>query len=191
MVLQSARSLRRAPGGFVFYIYLLAPYVLLDHLGVLCPLQAVVGVNLVFELGSYLPVVVEGGAFLHVLVVGRDNQAAIGLAYLDHLPWYEGGAGAEEAHLHPDVLGLVILVHEEVVDLADHVAVWVVDRVAGESVFFRRELVAAPFHVCLHRRVLVTYVTTPNPLCGTLNNAHAETSAERLAGRRSGRSPAP
>src|SRR3712207_8925766 len=56
----------------------------------------------------------------------------------------EGGAGAEEAHLYAYVLGLIALVHEEVVYLADLRAGLVVDLVAGEAILDRREPVAAP-----------------------------------------------
>src|ERR687894_363744 len=124
-------------------------------------LQPVVGVNLVLKLRGDLTVVIEGRAVLYVAVVGRDDQAAISLAYLDHLPRDQGGLGAQKTHLHPEVLGLIVLIQEQVVDLADFVAVGVVDGVAGILVFDGREPIAASFHACLPHRGLVSFVATP------------------------------
>src|SRR3712207_9573824 len=71
----------------------------------------------------------------------------------------EGGAGAEEAHLYAYVLGLIALVHEEVVYLADLRAGLVVDLVAGEAILDRREPVAALF-ILRHANLLVCVAFT-------------------------------
>src|SRR4028118_1862823 len=64
------------------------------------------------------------------------------------LPRSEGASGAQEAHLDADVLGGVVLVDEQVVYLADLLAVAVVDGVVRVLVFDRREPVAALLHSC-------------------------------------------
>src|SRR5919107_4194863 len=109
--------------------------------------QAVVGADLVLVLGGYLPIVVEGRPVL---------DGALGLGDLDEAPLVvyggdvrrdEGGAGAQEAHLHAEVLRLVVLVEEQVVYLADLRPALVHHGVTSVLVFDRREPVAALFHV--------------------------------------------
>src|SRR5829696_1799929 len=108
--------------------------------------EAVVGVDLVLELGRDLPVVVEGGAVLGLILVGvYGNGPARVVGGANGLPGDEGAPGPEEAHLHADVLGLVRLVDEEVVHLADLLTHPIVDRVAGEAILDRREPVRALF----------------------------------------------
>src|SRR5215208_1846414 len=75
-------------------------------------LEAVVGVDLVLELGGDLPVVVEGGAVLGGLLVGGEDYRLPLLVDGSHLERDQGGVGAQEAHLHADVLGPVVPVHE-------------------------------------------------------------------------------
>jgi hypothetical protein len=107
-----------------------------------------VGVDLLLVVGGYVLVVVEGGTFLSLRLVNRDLDAPVVLVDRGDLPRNEGASGAQEAHLHADVLGLVVLVDEQVVDLADLVAVAVVDGVVRVLVFDRREPVAALLHRC-------------------------------------------
>src|SRR5215216_8029940 len=110
-------------------------------------LEAVVGIDLVLELRRDLPVIVEGGAVLGRGLVGRDGDRpslVVGGAY--RLPRDEGAPRPEEAHLDAYILGLVALVHEEVIYLADLLARWVVDLVSGVPILQRREPVAALFH---------------------------------------------
>src|SRR5215203_3870082 len=108
--------------------------------------EPVVGTYLVLVLGGYLVVVVEARPVLdHALgLVDLDEALAIVHGRCVHRD--EGGAGAEEAHLHPDVLGLVVLVEKEIVHLADLLPVHVAYRVPGVAALVRREPVGAMLH---------------------------------------------
>src|SRR5215217_2279132 len=75
-------------------------------------LKAVVGVELLLELRGDLVVVVEGGAVLGGLLVGGEDYRLPLLVDGSHLERDQGGVGAQEAHLHADVLGPVVPVHE-------------------------------------------------------------------------------
>ncbi len=105
-------------------------------------LEAVVGVDLVLELGGDLPIIVEGRAVLGRLLVRCDHYGLARVVDRGHLERDQGGAGPEEAHLYAYVLGLVVLVDEQVVDLADLLVGVVVDGVACEAVLYRREPIA-------------------------------------------------
>src|SRR5215210_2435588 len=74
------------------------------------PLQPVVGVDPLLVIGGYVLVVIEGGAVLGRGLVHRYLDAAIVLVGPGYLPGDEGGTHAQEAHLHADVLRLVVLV---------------------------------------------------------------------------------
>src|SRR5215217_8091772 len=75
-------------------------------------LEAVVGVDLILKLWGDLPVVVEGGAVLGGLLVGGEDYRLPLLVDGSHLERDQGGVGAQEGHLHADVLGPVVCVHE-------------------------------------------------------------------------------
>src|SRR5918993_473191 len=75
-------------------------------------LKAVVGVDLILKLWGDLPVVIEGGAVLGGLLVGGEDYRLPLLVDGSHLERDQGGVGAQEAHLHADVLGPVVCVHE-------------------------------------------------------------------------------
>src|SRR5919112_6061908 len=101
------------------------------------PLQPVVGVDPLLVVGRYVPIVVEGGAFLDLRLVHRDLYAVPLLIDPCKLPGDKARPlKPEEAHLHANVLGLIALVDEEVVDLADLLAVAVVDFVPGVLVLY-------------------------------------------------------
>src|SRR5215208_7873377 len=80
-----------------------------DGLGTL---KAVVGVDLLLKLWGDLVVVVEGGAVLGGLLVGGEDYRLPLLVDGSHLERDQGGVGVQEAHLHADVLGPVVPVHE-------------------------------------------------------------------------------
>ena len=113
-----------------------------------CGPEPVVGTHLVLVLGGYLVVVVKVRPVLHRALGLVDRQALALLVGRDEVHGDEGAAGAEEAHFDADVLGLVVLVDEQVVYLADLVAVAVVDGVPLVLVFDRREPIAALLHRC-------------------------------------------
>src|SRR5215208_2630741 len=75
-------------------------------------LEAVVGVELLLKLWGDLPVVVEGGAVVERLLVGGEDYRLPLLVEGSHLERDQGGVGVHEAHLHADVLGPVVCVHE-------------------------------------------------------------------------------
>jgi hypothetical protein len=104
-------------------------------LGGLGALEAVVGVDLVLELRRDLLVVVGGGAALGLVLVGRDSDGPAFVGRAHRLPRDEGAPRHLEAHLHAYVLGLVVLVDEEVVYPSNLQAGLVVDLVSGEAVF--------------------------------------------------------
>src|SRR5215208_5323883 len=106
-------------------------------------LEAVVGVDLILKLWGDLPVVIESRAVLERLLVGGEDYRLPLLVDGSHLARDQGGVGAQEAHLHADVLGLVVCVHEKVVYLAHLLVVRVVDGIAGEAVFYCRKPVGA------------------------------------------------
>src|SRR5918995_6203747 len=93
-------------------------------------LEAVVGVDLVLEFGGDLPIVIEGRAVLERLLVCCDLDELPLVVDPHHLERDQGGTGSEEAHLNAYVLGLVVLVEEQVVYVADLLVVLVVDCVA-------------------------------------------------------------
>src|ERR671921_1514751 len=106
--------------------------------------KAVVGVDLVLELRRDLPVVIEGGAVLERLVVCCDLYDLLRIVDPCHLERDQGGRRSQEAHLHAYVLGMVALVYEQVVYVADLLVVLVVDRVGCEAMsYFLRKLVSA------------------------------------------------
>src|SRR5215208_6683587 len=106
-------------------------------------LKAVVGVDLVLELGGGLTFVIEGGAVLERLLVCCDLDGLLRVVDPRHLERDQGSTAPQEAHLHAYVLGLVALVYEQVVCVADLLIMLIVDRVACVSIFYFRELVSA------------------------------------------------
>src|SRR5215218_7229528 len=105
--------------------------------------QAVVGANLVLVLRGDLTVVIEGRAVLDdALGLGDFDDASLMVCGGD-VHRDQGGAGAEEAHLHAEVLWLIVLVKEQIVYLADLRPAFVHHGVASILVFYRRESVAA------------------------------------------------
>src|SRR5918993_1136017 len=108
-------------------------------------LEAVVGVDLVLELGGDLTVVIEGGAVLERLLVCCDLDGLPRVVDPCHLERDQGGAGPQEAHLHAYVLGAIVLVYEQVVDLAQFLIMPIVDYVACVAILYFRELVSVCF----------------------------------------------
>src|SRR5215203_630253 len=107
-------------------------------------LEAVVGVDLVLKLGGDLTVIIEGRAILDRLLVCCDLDDLPRVVDPRHLERDQGGTGSQEAHLNAYILGLVTLVEEQVVYVADLLVVLVVDRVACVAIlYFLRELVSA------------------------------------------------
>src|SRR5919112_4087449 len=112
-------------------------------------LQPVVGVDPLLIVGCYVPIVVEGGAFLDLGLVHRDLDAVALFVYPGKLPRDKARPlEPEEAHLYANVLGLIALVDEEVVDLAYLLVVAVVDLVPCVLLFDARESIAAVLHRC-------------------------------------------
>src|ERR671912_555080 len=109
--------------------------------------KAVVGAHLVLVLGGDLTVVVESRSVLNGALGLGDLDEALLVVYGGDVRRDQGGAGAEEAHLHAEVLRLVALVEEQVVYLTDLRPALVHHGVARVLVFDRREPVAALFHV--------------------------------------------
>src|SRR5919107_6250335 len=108
--------------------------------------QAIVGAHLVLVLGGDLPIVIEGRTVLdRVLRLGYLDEAAL-FVHRGDVRRDEGGAGAKEAHLHAEVLRLIVLVEEQVVDLTDLRPALVNHGVACVLVFDRCEPVAAFLH---------------------------------------------
>src|SRR5215213_7356431 len=127
-------------------VHLLIALVIPVGAGALDGPEAIVGAHLVLVLGGDLPVVVEGWAvFDRVLGLG-DLDGALLVVYGGDVRWDEGGAGAEEAHLHAEVLRLIVHVEEQVVYLTDLRPALVHHGVTSVLVFDRREPVAALFH---------------------------------------------
>src|SRR5215208_3201060 len=112
--------------------------------------QAVVAAHPLLVLGCDLLVVVEAGAvFDPVFGRGDFDDVAI-LAHRDYVHGDQGRLGTQKAHLHADVLGIVALVHEQVVDLADLLTVAVVDLVARVPLLELREAIATLFSQNAH-----------------------------------------
>src|SRR5215208_4608038 len=112
-----------------------------DGLGTL---KAVVGVDLLLELRRDLTVVIEGGALLERLLVCCDLDELPRIVDPCHPERDQGGTRSQEAHLHADVLGIVALVYEQVVHVADLLVALVVDCVACVTIlYFLREPVSA------------------------------------------------
>src|SRR5215217_4085281 len=107
-------------------------------------LKAVVGVDFVLELGGDLPVVIEGRAVLERFLVCCDLYDLPRVVDPCHLVRDQGGTRSQKAHLHAYVLGMVALVYEQVVYVADLLVALVVDRVTCEAVsYVLRKLVSA------------------------------------------------
>src|SRR5919112_4828098 len=107
-------------------------------------LKAVVGVDLVLELWGDLTVVVEGGTVLERLLVCCDLYDLPRVVDPCHLERDQGGTRSQEAHLHAYVLGMVVLIQEQVVYVADLLVALVVDRVTCQAMsYFLREPVSA------------------------------------------------
>src|SRR5919107_5336932 len=107
-------------------------------------LKAVVGVDLVLELWGDLTVVIEGGAVLERLLVCCDLDELPRVVDPCHLERDKGGTRSQKAHLHTYVLGMVALVYEQVVYVADLLVVLVVERVGCEAMsYFLRKLLSA------------------------------------------------
>src|SRR5215213_4508829 len=98
-------------------------------------LHPVVVEDLPLELRGYLPVVAEGRAVLYRLFVRCYLDEPSFVVHADDVYRDQGRARAQEAHLHADVLWVVVLVHEEVVDLADLLVVHVVNGVLRVQIF--------------------------------------------------------
>src|SRR5215217_993494 len=107
--------------------------------------QAIVEADLVLVLGGDLTVVVEGRAVLDGALGLGDLDEALLVVYGDDVRRDQGGAGAEEAHLHAEVLRLVVLVQKQVIYLADLRSALVHHGVASVLVFDRCEPVASLF----------------------------------------------
>src|ERR671920_571838 len=109
-------------------------------------LEAVVGVDLVLELGGDLPVVIEGGAALERLLVYCNLDDLPRVVYPRYMERDQGSTGPQEAHLNAYVLRAIVLVYEQVVYVADLLVASVVDRVAYVAIFyFLREPLSARF----------------------------------------------
>src|SRR5215216_1860146 len=120
-------------------------------------LQPVVGVDLLLIIRCYVPIVVEGGALLNLGLVYRDLNAVSLFVDPNKLPGDKARPlEPEETHLYADVLRLIVLVDEEIVYLADLLAVAVVDLVPCVLVFDRCESIAAVLHRCDSPRVVVS-----------------------------------
>src|SRR5215212_1697888 len=76
--------------------------------------QAIVGADLVLVLGGDLTIVVEGWPVLNGALGLGDLDEALLAVYGGDVRRDQGGAGAEEAHLHTEVLRLVALVEKQV-----------------------------------------------------------------------------
>src|SRR5215217_790397 len=109
--------------------------------------KAVVGAHLVLVLGGDLTIVVESRSVLNGALGLGDLDEALLVVYGGDVRRDQGGAGAEEAHLHAEVLRLVALVEKQVVYLTDLRPALVHHGVTSVLVFDRREPVAALFHV--------------------------------------------
>src|SRR5215211_658935 len=95
-----------------------------------------VRVDPLLELGGYLRVVAEaGGPFDGVFIRGDLHELA-NVVHPNDVHGDQRGWAAEEAGLDADVLGHVVLVNEEVVDLADLLVVPVVDLVPFEPLTY-------------------------------------------------------
>src|SRR5215218_6012495 len=81
--------------------------------------KAVVGAHLVLVLGGDLPIVVEGRSVLNGALGLGDLDEALLVVYGGDVRRDQGGAGAEEGHLHAEVLRMVALVEKQVVYLTD------------------------------------------------------------------------
>jgi hypothetical protein len=79
--------------------------------------------------------------------------------------------GAQKAHLDTEVLGLVALIDEEVVYLADLAASGVIDLVGGEAVLYLHEPIGSGFslHACTS---LLTYRCHALLACIINNHTH-------------------
>src|SRR5918994_1764213 len=106
-------------------------------------LEAVVGVDFILEFGGDLPVVIEGGAVLERLLVCCDLYDLPRVVDPRDLERDQGSTGPQEAHLHAYVLGLVVLIQEQDVDLAQLLIMLIVYCVACVSIFYFREPVSA------------------------------------------------
>src|SRR5215212_582668 len=105
----------------------------LDGLGTL---KAVVGVDLLLELRGDLTVVIEGGAVLERLLVCCDLDDLPHVVDPCHPERDQGSTSLQEAHLHADVFGAIVLVYEQVVHVADLLVALVVDCVACEAMSY-------------------------------------------------------
>ncbi len=162
-------------------------------------LQPEVTVDPLLELRRDLLVVVEGRGVLDPVFGLRDLDELALLVHPGQLPRYQGGLQPQKTHLHAQVLRPVVLVHEEVVDLADLLVVHVVDGIARVLVFYRLEPVVAI--LALHSwsslpRYLLLHVVPPpaeqpgtrcyhtpptrKPLCNQTERAAAQTPSPRL-----------
>src|SRR5919107_614502 len=103
--------------------------------GGLPSLHPVVVEDLPLELRGYLPIFAEGRAVLYRLLVCRHLHEPPPVVHPHDIHRDQAGLGAQETHLHADVLWVVVLVHEEVVDLADLLVVHVVDGVLRVQIF--------------------------------------------------------
>src|SRR5215213_3605865 len=109
-------------------------------------LKAVVGVDLVLELGGDLTVLIEGRAVLERLLVCCDLDELPRVVDPCHLERDQGSTSLQEAHLHAYVFGAITLVYEQVVYVADLLVALVVDCVGCVAIlYFLRELVSARF----------------------------------------------
>src|SRR5215216_7338230 len=106
-------------------------------------LQTIVTVDPGLVVARDLLVVVEGRAFRDRLPVRRDLYELTPVVYPGDLHRDEGGLHSQEACLHADVLGLVVLVDEQVVHPTNPLVVLVVDRVVPVRLFQLPETVPA------------------------------------------------
>src|SRR5919112_1937690 len=95
-----------------------------------------VRVDPLLELGGYLRVVAEAGGPFDGLFVRGDLHELANVVHPHDVHGNQRGQAAEEAGLDADVLGHVVLVNEEVVDLADLLVVPVVDLVPFEPLTY-------------------------------------------------------
>src|SRR5215207_4245925 len=98
-------------------------------------LEPVVPAHPFLELGRQLLAPTQARCRLHHALSPRDHHASRGVLDRNHLRRDEEGTASRGIGPDPDVLGVVVLVHEEVVGFTEPLAVSVVDLVARIALF--------------------------------------------------------